>query len=396
MSQRFTGQLLFTMTDGLAGMMTHALFERHPGLIDQFDGATGSFESGNEQSESGSGCASKEPPRVSEFLTLSAPPPFVRWKENFIGRIRDLAGAMDVGIPALFTEQWAWAKSAYQARGVTTEDLEWMLEAMQRVLERELPSSAQAEIRPYLDGAREALARAQPAMAASGAGTCRGHQRLAMEYLCALLEGDRERAKGLILGAIDATRLAPVDALLVVLPEAQREIGKLWHQNESTIAEEHFVTATTQGLISQIGARLPRKTGPERHGRCVLIAAVEGNHHDLGLRIMTELMEADGWRAILLGIDLPPDEIADASAYFDADLVALSAMLTSHVPALLETVRAIRERASIPARPKILVGGGVVPAIRDFHREVDADAAVTSIADALSTGRSLVGLPVPV
>jgi MerR family transcriptional regulator, light-induced transcriptional regulator len=465
MSQRFTAQLLVSMSDALAGLMTHELFASHPGLIDRMtdDSQAGLSDSrgvdasrcqeladldqrrvpstgmahdsghmlnggqGTKQPEdrrsNGDGARSDHPQtsgwgeqigrqqggsdapststqgRSTSFEAGVAnggpgfPPPFYHWKENFLCRVRDLAGAMEVGMPALFTEQWAWAKSAYEARGVSGEDLMWMLDAMEQVLTRELSKSARAEATTYLNGAREALTRTQPTPVGPSQGSLHGHKRLAMEYLCALLEGDRARAQGLVMGAIETRRITPHDALLVVLPEAQREIGKLWHQNESTIAEEHFVTATTQGLIPQIALKLPRKHGPDRHGRCVLISAVEGNHHDLGLRILTELMEADGWRAVLLGTDLPPAEIAQAAMYFEADVVALAAMLTAHVPLLVETVRTLRALSLEPAKPKVIVGGNIVPAVAEFHRQIGADASVMTIPDAIRTARELVGLP---
>jgi len=313
------------------------------------------------------------------------------WCDHLAGRIGDLSLAVADDRPDLFADQVGWAKVAFASRGVPAEDLRTSLRCLRDVLVDELPGEVSAASVPIVDGALrrwESLGASEPS-ALSG-DTDAG--RLAAGYVGALLEGDRRRACGLVLDAVRNGRLFARDAILEVCLPAERELGRMWHMDELTVAEEHFVSSTTVTLMSQLLAFAP---DPEPNGRTVVSACLEGDDHDIGLRAVTDLYELDGWRAVFLGGALPLEDLVWAVKAFDADLVLLSATLAAQVRPVREAVARLRFRGPEDEASngvRILVGGPAFAGKPDLWSEVGADATATSAREAVSVGRRLVGL----
>ncbi len=100
----------------------------------------------------------------------------------------------------------------------------------------------------------------------------------------------------------------------------------------------------------------------------VVIATVKGDIHDIGKNIVRVIMENYGFKMIDLGRDVPVEKVVDAVASKDIKLVGLSALMTTTLDSMEETIRALR--ASSPDC-KIMVGGAVLTA--DYAREMGAD-----------------------
>jgi methanogenic corrinoid protein MtbC1 len=207
----------------------------------------------------------------------------------------------------------------------------------------------------------------------------------------ALLEGDRERAEGMILDAARDSRTVP-GLVLGVLAPAQEEVGRMWLAGEVNVAEEHFATATTKAVmaeLSQLNHHRPT------HGKTVLAAAVTGNYHDLGLHMVSGLFENYGWRSIQLGADVPISDLVQSVESFEVDLLLLSAALSTQLPTLKDTIEAVRRGGPQGAKVKILVGGRAFEAAGDLAPELGADAYTANAAEAVAIGNRLVGLPDP-
>ena len=161
----------------------------------------------------------------------------------------------------------------------------------------------------------------------------------------------------------------------------------MWHLDEITIAEEHFVTRTTLRLMAHLASMT--ESAP-LHGRTVIGASLQGDDHDLGLQIACELLELDGWRVVCLGSGLPVEDVAWAAEAYQAELVLLSATLPRHVPALGEAIQRLR----LLDRPvSVLVGGPAFTGHGEAARAIDADALADSARDVTIKARALVDLP---
>jgi MerR family transcriptional regulator, light-induced transcriptional regulator len=311
-----------------------------------------------------------------------------RWKENYIGRLADLAAAVMAGRSEVFSQQVQWSRVAFEARGVPTLDLERSLRVLALTLDRELPDEDKA---PALHAVHQALQQLQqpavvepPLLEAAGK-----HGELAARYLLAILEGDRVLACEHVLQAVRGGTPATAMYEHVLVP-VQAELGRMWHLNELTVAEEHFATATSKQLMSQLLPHLPRK---QRNGKVLLAASVEGNSHDVGLQMVSDYFEMEGFRSVFLGPSVPANDLVIAVDHFSAHVVALSAALPTQLTAVEATVQGLRSAETEQTRKvKVIVGGPAFSHTGDLWREIGADALCASPGDALATGKRLLGL----
>jgi len=305
------------------------------------------------------------------------------WKSHFVQRLLDLAAAVRVDQPALFARRIAWLRRAAVARGADDLELRRALLSLKAALQRELPPHLGPAIAPAIELAVATFDEkiSHEAMALDAA---KPHDRIALRYLAACLEGDPQRAIALVLQELDGG-LAPADAYVHVLLTAEREIGQLWHVGDSSVAEERLVSETTRDLMALIAAKYAPVAS---NGRTLVAAAVASNAHDIGLRAAVELFRLAGWRCLFLGANIPAAEIARAGEIFDADLLVLNATLTTQLKPLGDAIATIRSIA--PAR-RILVGGLAFDDLPNLWKQVGADAYAASIEDAVAVGTALVG-----
>ncbi|HET9957006.1 MAG TPA: cobalamin-dependent protein [Polyangiaceae bacterium] len=174
---------------------------------------------------------------------------------------------------------------------------------------------------------------------------------LAERYLQAQLDGSRAEALAVVMEALHQGMTVPKIHLEIV-QAAQYEIGRLWETNSISIAVEHQATAISQLALSNLYDRLPR--APTK-GKRVLLACVEGELHDMGSRIAADFLEMDGFEVRLLGANVPAVSLAERVEHYRPHLVALSATMTFHLPALESAIAHIR--ASNQRNVPILVGG---------------------------------------
>jgi methanogenic corrinoid protein MtbC1 len=160
---------------------------------------------------------------------------------------------------------------------------------------------------------------------------------------------------------------------------------------EVNVAEEHFSTATTLMVMSQI---LPMAQAKPANGKVMLAASVEENTHDLGLRMVADFFEFAGWRVVYLGASVPAEDLATGVRDFQADLVAISAALPVHLRAVEDTIAVLRatcERSSRTGRPvKIIVGGNAFRDVPEAWRLFGADGYARNAVEAVELGNGLV------
>lgn len=304
-----------------------------------------------------------------------------KWRECLMGKILDLAAAIQVQEPAVLCDQVAWSRSACVARGAPTSDLRLGLAALARVLAREVPPEDGALVASF-------LAKADAALGGSGVDSepeaTLPLGPVAASYLLAVLEGDRTIACRAVLDAVKAG-LSVRDAYLKVLIPVQQELGRMWHLNEISVAEEHFATATTMIVMSQLLPLAPRAAA---NGRAVLSATVDGNTHELGVRMVSDFFEMAGWRSVYLGASVPAADLASAVDDFRIDLFALSAAMPAQLRALEQTIETLRDTLGERC-PKIIIGGAALAAAPEAWRVLGADAYCPTAEEAVAAGERL-------
>ena len=187
---------------------------------------------------------------------------------------------------------------------------------------------------------------------------------LLRRYVDALVAGDLAVAERLIEDSgIDVRTL-----YLEVLAPALYEIGRRWQEAKISVAQEHLATATTQSLMARLAGRFDSRA-PRRDKR-VLVACAEGELHSIGVRMVADFLEGDGWEVVFVGALSPPSAVAELAAAQRVDAVALSAALGQRVPEIATAVAALRALETVPV---IAVGGQAFGG--------DADVALATGAD---------------
>lgn len=299
------------------------------------------------------------------------------WLESLEARVREVAAAISAHQPQALADRVAWARTAYEARGVGTAELVASLHALRVAAMEAVPEEDRELVARVMDGAVRAAETpaSQPPTQLPGHGA---YGELAGRYLLAILEGDRLRAGELIVSAVrDGVIGVPV-AYERVLGPVLRELGRMWHLGEVSVAEEHFGTATTLQVMSRLCAMAERKVS---NGRVLLACSVDGDMHDVGVRMVADWFEWAGWRVVYLGPSVPDADLAMAVSDFGAEVVALSASLVVHVDALERAIAAVR---GARAGACVVVGGEGLCGDAGLAARLGADGLADAPASALA------------
>jgi len=105
------------------------------------------------------------------------------------------------------------------------------------------------------------------------------------------------------------------------LQRTQYEIGRLWQTNRISVAEEHYCTACAQFVMTQLYPYIFRS---ERNGRRMVATCVGGELHEIGVRMVADFFEMEGWDTYYLGANTPARDILDTIAKREADIVGIS------------------------------------------------------------------------
>lgn len=289
------------------------------------------------------------------------------WHDYLTQRVDELAAAVELGSESLFTRDVTWSVAAFAARQVPTTTISFGLEALSTAIAEDLPPNSLNVVGPILAKGIQ-VAREEPA-GFPRLPTTGPHAGLALGFLELVLSGKRQDAIDHVMNSFHAG--TPVAELYeAVLLPVQSELGTMWHLGEISVPEEHAATEAVRGTMAVLAHAARAKAGPAAKHGAVLVGAVEGDRHDIGVRAVADLIEIGGHTAIYLGADVPTRDLVRACETFDTAAVVLSATLTIHAPVVAEAIRAIREAGEY----RVIVGGGAFGDDETLADRVGADA----------------------
>lgn len=191
-------------------------------------------------------------------------------------------------------------------------------------------------------------------------------------------------ARTAALGLLDQGIL-PRALYLEVLGPALREVGSRWQLGQISVAQEHLATAIVTSLMATVA---PRLAEPPPVDRRAVLACTDGELHDVGLRMVGDFLEADGWDVLFLGALTPPDDLVRLVAETRPDAVGLSTALTTHLASAGQTISAIRD---VGEPPFIMVGGQAYGVDGAAAQGLGADAWLADAGAASSLLRARFG-----
>jgi methanogenic corrinoid protein MtbC1 len=179
-------------------------------------------------------------------------------------------------------------------------------------------------------------------------------RHLADAYLSALLSADLTAAEGTIRDAHDAD-LSPAEVYERVIAPGLWRIGELWERGEVSVADEHAATEISLRVLAlqREAHRVARARGDYK----VMLATPPGERHAVALRMVHSLLAAAGYKALMLGADVPADALGDAARRHRPDVICLSATIRSRTQHVLSCVD--RVQAERPSVGFVLGGRGI-------------------------------------
>jgi len=296
-----------------------------------------------------------------------------------------LAQALSAGSGELFHDYVAWARIMLAQRGVLSSDLAFHLECLRDTLLERLGGGEALVAGKFVDSALARLP-SMPDNLPTFFGESAPHSPLAHQYLQALLRGERDVASRLILLAVEQGM--PVkDVYLHVFQLAQYEIGRLWQTNQISVAQEHYCTAATQLIMSQL---YPHIFSGEKTGGTIVATCVSGELHEIGVRMVADFFEMDGWNSYYLGANMPVTEIVRTVAERRADVLGIGVTITYHVATAEEIIRAVRADPACRG-VKILVGGYPFNIEPGLAEKIGADGFAPDAQSAIALANQLTG-----
>jgi 5-methyltetrahydrofolate--homocysteine methyltransferase len=200
----------------------------------------------------------------------------------------------------------------------------------------------------------------------------------------ALLKGQANRVKTLTILAIE-TGISPQDIFKKALLPGMEVIGKQFRENTIYISE---VLIASRAMHAGLHVLKPLLSSPLQAslGK-VVIGTVAGDLHDIGKDLIVMMFRGAGLEVIDLGIDVEPEEFADAIIDYNPDILAMSAMLTTTLGMMSETMREL-ERRDLRDNVKIIIGGN--PTTEDFAQSINADGYAPDVFKAVDLALKLV------
>lgn len=296
-----------------------------------------------------------------------------------------LSEAVAADRPALFADYVAWAKAMLAGRGIPAADLANNLQIFKQTLRQNLSQSSSLITSDYLDAGLTRLNAAENNPASFIRASENSLAALARAFLDALLAGKRHVASRLILDAVE-NGTSVKDIYLQVFQPTQHEVGRLWQTNELSVAQEHYCTAATQLIMSQL---YPHIFSTEKNGLTLVATCISGDLHEIGVRMVSDFFEMEGWDTFYLGANTPTPALLGTLKERDADLIVISATMTFHLGAVKELIHSIRNDQSLQ-KVKIIVGGYPFNVAPDLWREIGADAFSTDALEAVRVAENLV------
>lgn len=281
-----------------------------------------------------------------------------------------LASAIREGSPEVFTGYVSWLRSVLEPRGVETSVIEETHVALAEQLDDHLREDASELARSYLESAEDALEgplEVEPPP----------EDERVLSMTAALLDGDAARAGGIVEAELDAGK-APSEIADELITSAMQEVGRRWQLDEISVADEHLATATTRKVLADLYRR--RRFEEPGRGR-VLLACVEGCRHSLGLEMVGDSFEEEGWEVRQLGADVPVEHLVEHASSWSPDVVCLSISMPQQLPAARQTIEGLQEATSQAVW--ILIGGRIANQLPGLHHVLGADGWASTAQGAL-------------
>ena len=198
-----------------------------------------------------------------------------------------------------------------------------------------------------------------------------------------ILDGDQE----VVATNVQAALAAGIPAATILtegLIAAMREVGELFEEGEYFVPEMLIAARAMKGGLKLLKPHLVA-ADVQPAGK-IVAGTVQGDLHDIGKNLVCMMLEGAGFEIIDLGTDVPPEKFVAAVQREQADIIAMSALLTTTMPNMAHVISAL-ETADLRQSVKVIIGGA--PITQTFADSIGADGYAPDASRATTLAKSL-------
>jgi corrinoid protein of di/trimethylamine methyltransferase len=200
----------------------------------------------------------------------------------------------------------------------------------------------------------------------------------------AVVNGDAKASHSLTQQAL-AEGIDPLKLVNEYMVPAMDEVGRRFEANEYFVPELLISARAMKSALDLIRPLLTAR-GDQPVGR-VAIGTVKGDLHDIGKNLVASLLEGGGFEVIDLGVNVAPEKFISTVHEKQANIIAMSALLTTTMPAMKTTIDALKQ-AGVREKVKVLIGGA--PITQKYAEEIGADGYSENAVGAVALAKKAV------
>ena len=203
-----------------------------------------------------------------------------------------------------------------------------------------------------------------------------------------ILDGDSDVAIGLAKQSIEAG-IDPLDAIANGFVPGVNQVGESFACGQAFLPELVMAGEAMKAAVATLEPEMQKRgTSRQVFGKVVL-ATVEGDIHEIGKTLVGTMLSASGFQVYDLGVDVPTAKIIEKVQEVDADLVGLSALLTTTMVKQKEVIDEM-DKMGLRKKVKVMVGGA--PVTRDWVQKIEADGYSEDAIGAVGQAKKLLGI----
>lgn len=309
-------------------------------------------------------------------------------KESFfkdiIYNLNFLSDSINLNNPTIFNNYMDWLGNLLKKVGVPFDDMIVHFQCMSEVISEEYDEERANIINNFILEGSEFFKKAyleDKEASFNNNDEC----SIKNEFLSYLLNYEKDKAAKLVLDNVKESinvRQVYMDIIQPVL----YEIGELWHNQKISVAKEHYCTAVIQNILSML---YPYVFKGKKINRTMVSACAGPELHEIGIRMVMDFFELEGWDTYYLGANMPVQSIIDTLKEKNADMLAVSTTMTFHIDYAEKLIKQIRQDDTLK-NIKIIVGGRPFNMAKDLWREIGADGYGKSAEDAIIIAKELI------
>lgn len=176
------------------------------------------------------------------------------------------------------------------------------------------------------------------------------NQELYLQFLEHLIRGEKNECFRIVKKLL-ADGITIVDLYEKLFKESLYSVGLLWEENKVSVATEHLATAITENILNWLYAQVIAES---KIGKTAVLSCIEHEYHQIGIKMVNDIFERNGWNTFYLGANTPTSSIISLAKSVSPDILGISVSLYQNIPAAINVIKSFN--AEFPGK-KIIIGG---------------------------------------